>query len=84
MAKLTTAGTTVELARVGDSPAYWRAGDLHEIVVTDPDGDKISHTSRLAANTLLWTEGPITYRLESSLGRQEAVDLAEEPATVTG
>jgi hypothetical protein len=76
--KQATAGTTVELVRVGDSPAYWIAGDPHRLVVTDPDGLIVTDATRLAGNTLLWTDGDVTYRLESSLDRDQAVDLASD------
>jgi hypothetical protein len=84
MSKLTSAGTIVELVRVGDTPAYWIAGDLHVVAITDPDGQIVTHSSRLASNTLLWTEGEVTYRLESSLDREDAVALAEDLATIPG
>jgi hypothetical protein len=76
--KQASAGTTVELVRVGDSPAYWIAGDPHRLVVTDPDGLTVTDATRLAGNTLLWTDGDVTYRLESSLDRDRAVDLASD------
>jgi hypothetical protein len=76
--KQATAGTTVELVRVGDSPAYWIAGEPHRLVVTDPDGLTVTDATRLAGNTLLWTDGDVTYRLESSLDRDQVVDLASD------
>jgi hypothetical protein len=71
-----TSGMTIELVRLKDSPAYWIAGEPHEVVVTDAEGDPVHDGSRLAGNTLVWTEGGVTYRLESGLDRDEAVDLA--------
>ncbi len=76
MSKQATGGTTVELVRVGDDPAYWIAGDPHEVVLTDAEGDVVHDSARLAGNTLVWTDGDVTYRLESALDRDEAVDLA--------
>jgi hypothetical protein len=76
VSKQTGLGTSVELVRVGDSPAYWIAGEPHEVVVTDAEGDPVHDSSRLAGNTLVWTEGDVTYRLESALDRDEVVDLA--------
>jgi hypothetical protein len=76
MSKLATRGTTVQLVRVGDNPAYWIAGEPHEVAITDAEGHAVRDSSRLAGNTLLWTEGDVTYRLESVLDRDEAVDLA--------
>jgi hypothetical protein len=40
-----------------------------------PDGERAS--VRLAANTLVWTDGHTTYRLESELTRSQAVALAD-------
>jgi hypothetical protein len=74
--KAGTSGMTIELVRVGDSPAYWIAGDPHEVVITDAHGDPVHDASRLAGNTLVWTEGDVTYRLESALDQGEAVELA--------
>jgi hypothetical protein len=70
-------GTTVELVRVGDRAAYWIAGDPHELLVIDPDGRVVTDASRLAGNTLIWTDADITYRLESGLDRDAAVGMAE-------
>jgi hypothetical protein len=75
MSKQATRGTTVQLVRVGDGPAYWIAGDPHEVVITDAEGEVVHDSARLAVNTLVWTEGEITYRLESALDRDAAVEL---------
>jgi hypothetical protein len=61
---------------VGDGPAYWIAGDPHQVVITDAEGDVVHDSARVASNTLVWTEGDITYRLESALDRDEVVELA--------
>lgn len=69
-------GTTIELVRVDDHPAYWIAGEPHEVAVVDPAGRVVHDATRLAGNTLIWTDGDLTLRLESALDRAEAVDLA--------
>jgi hypothetical protein len=76
MSKQATGGTTVQLVRVGDQAAYWIEGEPHEVVITDRNGDFVHDSSRLAGNTLIWTDGDVTYRLESALDRDEAIDLA--------
>jgi hypothetical protein len=76
MSKQATGGTTVQLVRVGDHAAYWIEGEPHEVVMTDRNGDGVHDSARLAGNTLVWTDGDVTYRLESSLDRDEAIDLA--------
>jgi hypothetical protein len=82
MAKQAAGGTTVRIVPVGDELAYWIAGEPHEVLITDAAGRTISDSSRLAANTLVWTEGDVTFRLESELGRDAAVDLASNLAPV--
>jgi hypothetical protein len=76
MSKQATGSTTIQLVRVGDEAAYWIAGQPHEVVLTDAQGDIVHDSSRLAGNTLIWTDGDVTYRLESALDRDEAVALA--------
>src|SRR5919106_683487 len=44
-------GTTVELVRVGDSPAYWIAGEPHALLVVNPAGEIVPDATRLAGNT---------------------------------
>lgn len=76
MSKQATGGTTVQLVRVGDDAAYWIEGEPHEVVMTDRNGDVVHDSARLAGNTLIWTDGDVTYRLESALDRDQAIDLA--------
>ena len=76
MSKQATGGTTIQLVRVGDHAGYWIEGEPHEVVITDRNGDFVHDSSRLAGNTLIWTDGDVTYRLESALDRDEAIDLA--------
>jgi hypothetical protein len=82
VAKHATRGTTVRLVRVGDHPAYWITGEPHEVFITDPGGDVVGDRPRLAGNTLIWTVGDITYRLESALDEEQAVELASEMTPV--
>ena len=58
---------------VAGRPGAWVSG-AHEMAFTTPDGDPAG--TRIAGNTLVWTDGHTTYRLESSLSRSAAVDLA--------
>jgi hypothetical protein len=76
MSKQATGGTTIQLVRVGDHAAYWIEGEPHQVVMTDRNGDVVHDSSRLAGNTLIWTDGVVTYRLESALDADDAIDLA--------
>jgi hypothetical protein len=70
--------TTVENVSVGDAAAYWIAGGQHELQYLDADGRRRLDTTRLAANTLLWEVDGVTFRLESQLDRDAAIDLARD------
>jgi hypothetical protein len=70
--------TTLETATVGDEVAYWIAGGQHELQYLDRGGRVRPDTTRLAANTLLWEADGVTYRLESGLDLDAAVDLASQ------
>jgi hypothetical protein len=41
-------------------------GDAHAVGFLDPDGNPWEDTLRLSANTLLWVEDGVTYRLEGA------------------
>jgi len=46
------------------------------VLIADPEGRIVAEHTRLAGNTLIWTDSDITYRLESDLDRHAAIDLA--------
>ena len=69
-------GTTVEPVRVGATTGYWISGDPHEIVYVGADGQPVFDSRRIVGDTLLWSVGDVTYRLECGLGRDAAVALA--------
>lgn len=75
--KLADAGTRVEAVSVGGAPGYWIDGEVHFFWYLDPDGSQIDDTYRAVGDTLVWTRDGITYRLETSLGREAAIRLAE-------
>jgi len=75
--KTLTPGTTYERVVVNGRPAIWLAGSPHLFSYLGPDGAVQQQTLRLAGNTLIWTDGPFTYRLESALDRDQAIAVAE-------
>ncbi len=79
--KLAGGGTTYERVSVDGAPAAWLSGEPHSFLYLAADGSVAEETLRLAGNTLIWTHGPFTYRLESALGRDEALALAESVPT---
>jgi hypothetical protein len=75
--KITGPQTTIETVRVGGSTGYWISGTPHEIVFVNANGDPVFDSRRIVGDTLMWTDGEVTLRLESSLDRDAAITLAE-------
>lgn len=75
--------TSVEVTAVGDEPAQWIEGAPHQLTYRTANGTQTREVSRLAANVLIWDSNGITYRLESDLGLQPALRIAQalSPAT---
>ena len=74
--KVLDQGTTIETVAIGDLSGYWIGGAPHEIVYVDARGEPLFDSRRSVADTLLWTRGDVTYRLESGLGRAATIELA--------
>ena len=66
----------LEETTVGSDPAYWISGQPHVLVVEDPLGEPRHETLRLAADTLIWSHGGVTYRIESGLTKSQALQIA--------
>ena len=69
-------GTTVKLVMVNNRLAYWLTGDPHFLFYETASGS-VHDDRRWVGDTLLWAVGPITYRLETSLGLDDAIRIAE-------
>jgi len=69
-------GTTLEQTSVNGDPGWWIAGEPHTIVIQGSAGDGQPEILRLAANTLIWEHGGVTYRIESGLSRADAMRIA--------
>ena len=75
-AKSIDSGTIVAPVRVGDAQGYWLSGEQHLFFWEGPDGF-VDDARRWVGDVLVWADGPITYRLETSLGREAAITIAE-------
>ena len=67
--------TTLQETSVNGDPGWWVAGEPHTVFV------KVSGTDyqvqlRMAANTLIWEHGGVTYRIESGLSKADAFRIA--------
>jgi hypothetical protein len=75
--KVIAEGTTLERVVVAGKPGYWISGDAHFFYVIDENDQVIEDSRRCVGDTLVWSDGPVTYRLESGLGRDAAIRIAE-------
>jgi len=75
--KILDPDTTVTPVTVRDVTGYWISGTPHQIVFVDRYGQPVFDSRRIVGDTLLWARGDVTYRLESGLGREAAIALAE-------
>lgn len=70
-------GTRVERLRVSGNDAFWISGNPHFFFYQGPDGQVVQDGRRWVGDTLLWSDGATTYRLETALGRDAAIRIAE-------
>ena len=70
-------GTTFQPVVVEGEQGFWVSGEPHVIAYLEPDGEVRNETVRLAGNVLLWESEGVTYRIESTLSRAEALAIAE-------
>ena len=73
--------TRVEQVRVDGARGLWIEGRRHEFFYRTRDLEAMRDTQRLAGNTLLWTRGPLTLRIEGDLSKEEAIRIAESMGT---
>ena len=74
--KIAGPDTTVESVLVNGRAGYWLSGAPHFFFYTGPSG-VVQDERRWVGDALLWSDGPVTYRLESALGRDATIRMAE-------
>lgn len=74
--KVVGTGTTVEPVLVGRWRGYWLSGEPHFFFYTGPGG-VVQDERRWVGDAVVWSDGDITYRLESALGRDATIRIAE-------
>jgi hypothetical protein len=75
--KVLTQNTTVTPVTVNGFEGYWLTGAPHFFMYVDRDGMERFDEGRVVGDTLVWTSGETTFRLESALGKDAAISLAE-------
>lgn len=77
-------GTRVEGVLVAGSPGVWVGGRAHAVWYQAVDGSYPQEPFYLAAPTLLWRHGSVSFRLEAAVTRDEAVRIASSLRVVQG
>ncbi len=67
--------TTLQETSVNGDPGWWIAGEPHMVFVQVGGTDQ-QVSLRMAANTLIWEHGGVTYRIESGLSKADAFRIA--------
>ena len=75
--KIISSGTVVEPVRIGEGSGYWITGNPHVYFYMSPEGEHIEEGRRWVGDALIWQRGDQTYRIETSLGRDAAIRIAE-------
>jgi hypothetical protein len=75
--KMIGGGTTLTPVTVDGSTGYWISGAIHDFFYFDANGQVVNDGRRAVGDTLIWTRGPITFRLETSAGQAAAIRIAE-------
>jgi len=63
---------------------FWIEGPAHVISIEDASGRRVEETLRLAGNVLMWETDEVTHRLETMLGLDEALGIAESMRSLPG
>src|SRR2546423_199018 len=75
--KMLGSGTQVTRVTVRGAPGYWISGDPHFFFYVDPSGQQVQDTHRAVGDTLVWASEGLTFRIESSAGKDATIAIAE-------
>lgn len=75
--KMVNTGTSIERVKVAGHDGYWIAGEPHLFFYTTSNGAFVEDSRRWVGDALIWNDGTATYRIESALGRDATIEIAE-------
>jgi hypothetical protein len=75
--KVIGSGTVIAPVTVDGHDGFWISGEMHFFFYERPGGGYVDDGRRWVGDALVWYDGEATYRIESSLGREETIALAE-------
>jgi hypothetical protein len=73
-------GASVTAVDVDGAPGFWIEGNPHVMRYRDPSGATGELVSRLVGDVLVWQRGDTLYRIETALGYEETLRIAESMA----
>jgi hypothetical protein len=76
LGKMIPTGTTLTPVTVDGVSGWWISGAVHELLYLDDRGEMVSDSRRSVGDTLIWTRGDLTFRLETALGQDAAIRIA--------
>lgn len=76
--KVIGSGNTLQTVTVDGHDGYWITGEMHFFFYVRPDGNgHVDDGRRWVGDALVWNDGEATYRIESALGRDATIEIAE-------
>ena len=75
--KVLSSGTRLQTVKVDGHDGFWISGEMHFFFYQRPDGEYVDDGRRWVADALVWYDGTATYRIESALGRDATIEVAE-------
>lgn len=70
-------GASVTAVEVDGAPGFWISGTPHVIRYRAEDGEVREQATRLVGAALVWERGGVLYRIESGVGLEATLDIAE-------
>jgi hypothetical protein len=75
-AKFINSGATLVPTEVGGMEGYWFSGAPHVFFYDRTGGGFVDDDRRWVGQALVWSDGTITYRIETSLPEEDAIRIA--------
>ena len=75
--KVIGTGTHLEMVEVAGHDGYWIDGDPHFFYYVRDGQQYFDEDRRWVGDALIWSDGATTFRIESALGRDETIEIAE-------
>ena len=75
--KVIGSGTHMETVEVNGNDGFWIDGDPHFFYYVRDGQQYFDENRRWVGDALIWSDGATTFRIESGLGRDETIAIAE-------